>query len=216
MAKNLATTTTDGLFSVAIPETAENVKLPDPDLLNYYKNKERRIFWILGPVDDGLYSLAQDIIECNYEDAHSNIEDRRPIRLVIASPGGSLDVEQTIVSIIEASKTPVYCIAIGMCASAASMIYLAGHKRFATRNASFLFHQGGCENLEGSFQQIMAFMEKYQMDIEEMAQFYKEHTSIPEEVIDEKLAEGDWYLSAKEALANGVVHKIIKTLDVLM
>ena len=205
-----------GYFEIEIPKSAENVQLPDPALLNYYKGKERRLFWLLGAVDDSLYDLIQEIIECNCEDKGIPVEQRQPIKLVIASLGGSLEVERAITSIIEASTTPVYCIAIGVCASAASMIYLSGHKHFATQNAYFVFHQGGCENLDGTYQQIVAFMEKYRKDIEEMAEFYKSHTKFSPEMIDEKLSEGDWYISADEALENGIADEIIKTLDVFV
>lgn len=204
------------LFSVAIPPQAENLQLPDPSLLNYYKDLERRLFWLVGQVDTSLYELVQHIINCNYEDRDIPASQRKPIRIIIASPGGSLEVEQTLVAIMEASKTPVWCIAIGMCASAASMIYLAGHKRFATRNASWMFHQGGCDNLEGSYQQIMSFMAKYQMDIEEMAEFYKTHTQFPDELIESKLMEGDWYIGIDEAVSNGIVHEVIQDLSVFM
>ena len=204
------------IFAVSIPKPAENVQLPNPALLNYYKGKARRLFWILGAVDESLYEIIQEIIECNCEDKDIPVADRKPIRLIMASPGGSIEVEQALTSIIEISTTPIYCIAIGMCASAASMIYLSGHKRFATKNASFLFHQGGCENLEGTYQQIVAFMEKYQTDIEEMSRFYKEHTTFDPQLIDEKLAEGDWYISADEACENGIVDSIVTNLDVFL
>lgn len=204
------------MFSVAIPPQAENLQLPDPSLLNYYKDLDRRLFWLVGAVDASLYELVQHIINCNYEDKDLPVEQRKPIRIIVASPGGSLEVEQTLVAIMEASKTPVWCIAIGMCASAASMIYLAGHKRFATRNAYWMLHQGGCDNLEGSYQQIMSFMAKYQMDIEEMAEFYKSHTNFPAELIEKNLVEGDWYISIDEALENGICHEVITDLEVFM
>lgn len=204
------------LFSVAIPPQAENLQLPDPSLLNYYKDIDRRLYWLVGAVDASLYELVQHIINCNYEDKNIPVEQRRPIRIIIASPGGSLEVEQTLVAIMEASATPVWCIAIGMCASAASMIYLAGHKRFATRNAYWMLHQGGCDNLEGSYQQIMSFMAKYQMDIEEMAEFYKSHTNFPTDLIEKNLSEGDWYISIDEAVENGICHEVISDLSVFM
>ncbi|MBQ8806343.1 MAG: ATP-dependent Clp protease proteolytic subunit [Bacteroidaceae bacterium] len=204
------------MFSVAIPPQAENLHLPDPSLLNYYKDIDRRLYWLVGSVDASLYELVQHIINCNYEDKDIPVENRKPIRIIVASPGGSLEVEQTLVAIMEASATPVWCIAIGMCASAASMIYLAGHKRFATRNAYWMLHQGGCDNLEGSYQQIMSFMAKYQMDIEEMAEFYKSHTNFPTELIEKNLAEGDWYISIDEALENGICHEVITDLSVFM
>lgn len=201
---------------ITIPQQLENLHLPDPSLLNYYKDCERRIFWLVGQVDTSLYELVQQIINCNREDMKTPLDKRKPIRIIMASPGGSLEVEQTLVAIMEASSTPIHCIAIGMCASAASMIYLAGHKRFATRNASWMFHQGSCDNLEGTYQQIMSFMEKYQIDIDEMAEFYKTHTNFPEEVIERKLNEGDWYIGIEEAVENGIVNEVIKDLSVFM
>jgi ATP-dependent Clp protease protease subunit len=201
---------------ITIPQQLENLRLPDPSLLNYYKDCERRIFWLVGQVDTSLYELVQQIINCNREDMETPLDKRKPIRIIMASPGGSLEVEQTLVAIMEASSTPIHCIAIGMCASAASMIYLAGHKRFATRNASWMFHQGSCDNLEGTYQQIMSFMEKYQIDIDEMAEFYKTHTNFPEEVIERKLNEGDWYIGIEEAVENGIVNEVIKDLSVFM
>lgn len=201
---------------IDIPAPAENLQLPDPSLLSYYRDEEHRTFWILGAVDNSLYEIVHHIIRYNREDKDIPQNERNPIRLIIASHGGSLEVEATLVSFIKASKTPIWCIAIGMCASAASMIYLAGHKRFATRNAYWLFHQGGCENLEGSYQQIMSFMVKYQADIEEMAEFYTAHTKFPKKLIETRLTEGDWYIGIEEAVKYGVVHEVIKTLDVFM
>lgn len=201
---------------VQIPPIASNLALPDPSLLNFYKEIERRVFWITGPVDASLYEIVQYIIMCNYEDKDIPAEQRQPIRLIMACPGGSLEISQTLVATIEASTTPVWAFAIGMCASGGSMIYLACHKRFGLPNTSFMFHQGGCEGLEGSYQQVMAFMEKYQMDIMALAEFYETHTNFSEETITKKLSEGDWYISTDEALEAGIIDEIVYTLDVLM
>ena len=61
---------------------------------------------------------------------------------MIDSPGGSLDVEESIVAMIELSKTPIWGFAMGQVASAASLIYLSCHKRYATPAAYWVFHQG--------------------------------------------------------------------------
>ena len=33
-------------LDIAIPQNAENLQLPDPSLLQFYKNYENRIIWI--------------------------------------------------------------------------------------------------------------------------------------------------------------------------
>lgn len=203
-------------IAIDIPEELENMKLPSPELLTFYKEIERRVFWLLGPVDTSLYYLIQYIIQWNIEDKGTPVEKRTPIRIIIASGGGDLEVEKTLSSIIEMSETPVYGIAIGMCASAASMIYLSCHKRYALPNTTFVFHQGSCTDLGGTYQQVLAFMENYEKDIEAMAMFYKTHTSYPAELIDAKLESGDWYIDAYEALENGVTHEVIQNLNILL
>lgn len=203
-------------IEVRIPETLENVKLPSPELLSFYKDIDRRVYWLIGGVDDTLYSLIQYIIHWNMEDKGIPQEQRTPIRLIIASGGGDLEVEKTLSSIIEFSETPVYGIAIGICASAASMIYLSCHKRFALPNATFVFHQGSCDNLGGTYQQVVSFMENYERDIMAMSVFYKTHTNYPPDFIDSKLETGDWYINSDEALAHGIVHELVQNLDVFL
>ena len=205
-------------FEIAIPKELENLQLPDPSLIQFYEGIEDRIYWILGPIDDSLYELTKYIIAWNKEDNKKGlkVKERNPIKIVIASEGGSLEVQQTLTSIIELSKTPIYGIAIGICASAASMIYLSCKKRYATKNATFIFHQGGASDISGTYQQIAAFMENYAKDIENMSEFYKTHTNYEPEIIDEKLTGGDWYIDVDEAVENGIVNTIIKDLNIFM
>lgn len=203
-------------IEVRIPEPLENMKLPSPELLNFYQDLDRRVFWLIGPVDDSLYNLVQYIINWNLEDKDVPVEERQPIRLIIASGGGDLEIEKTLNSIIEFSKTPVHGIAIGICASAASMIYLSCHKRYALPNATFVFHQGSCENLGGTYQQVISFMENYERDIMAMSVFYKSHTNYDPDFIDSKLETGDWYISSQEAYEHGIVHELLQDLSIFL
>lgn len=53
---------------VEIPKELENVKLPSPDLIQYYKNyNERRIF-IDYDIDDSLIEASKQIMEYNIQD----------------------------------------------------------------------------------------------------------------------------------------------------
>jgi len=202
---------------IAIPQTAkETMSLPDPDLLQYYKDMENRVIWITGEINDSIYDTIQLILQYNRDDREVEPEQRKPIRLIISSPGGYLTAARTLISIMRLSQTPIYTIAMGEVASAASLIYLASNKRYAIKGASFLYHKGGCEGLEGDYAKIDAFMENYKKDIQELVDFYKRYTKFDEKTIETELTKGDWYIRLDEALENGVVDEVIEDIDILL
>ena len=47
----------------------------------------------------------------------------------------------SLIDIIENSKTPIHTYYTGYAMSAALKIFLAGHKRYCTRHATFMYHQ---------------------------------------------------------------------------
>ena len=53
---------------VSIPSSLENLKLPDPELVNYYKDAEKRIFYIDDEINENLLELSKEIIRINKED----------------------------------------------------------------------------------------------------------------------------------------------------
>lgn len=198
-------------------EKYEGLSLPDPDRVQYFEQLTSRTMWIVDEIDDSLYSVIAKIIQFNREDAAAGLEDpyeRQPIKLIIASPGGLADTARSLVSVMSISQTPIITIGIGCVASAASMIFLAGHKRIALRNTYFIFHNGGCENLSGTFSEMQAFMENYVKEIEELAKFYKEYTSFDPEYIEQKLNAGDWYIRIDEAVENGIVDEITDDISI--
>lgn len=203
-------------LEIRLPKTInENYSLPDPSLLQIYKDRENRVIWMLGDVGDEVYDWVDFILDVNREDKDIPIEKRKPIKCIIANEGGRMDPANTLVDIITLSKTPVYGIAIGVCASAASMIYLACHKRYALPKVTFVFHQGSCSNVGGTFNQLNSFMEDYKREIEQLTEFYKKHTTYSSDIIDKKLASGDWYIYVPEAIKNGVVDEIIEDIDII-
>ena len=192
-----------------------NLQLPDPSLVMYYNDFANRIIWIEGEIDDMLLDIAYKIIRWNREDKATSIKDRKPIRIFFNSPGGSLDVEETLVSIIKLSKTPIYGIALGMVASAASLIFLSCHKRLALRNAYLILHKGSCQNISGDFTNVQNAMEDYRKQIEQLEEFYIENTQIPEEIIHEKL-KSDWYIRGEKLIEYGLIDKWIDDIELLL
>ncbi len=191
------------------------LQLPDPTLVQYYNDFENRVIWIDEEISSNTLDVVSKIIYWNRMDKEISIKDRKPIRIFFNSVGGSLDIEEVIVSIIKLSKTPVYGIALGMVASAASLIYLSCHKRFALPNSYFILHRGSCTNMSGNYNEVQAAMEDYKTQIEKMEAFYIENTLYPEEVIKDKI-KSDWYIHIEEALEYGIVTDLIETIDILL
>lgn len=192
-----------------------NLQLPDPSLLTYFEELKNRTVWISDEINDSTLDIVSKIIHWNREDKDIPVKERKPIRLFICSPGGSLEVEETIVSIINLSKTPIYGIALGCVASAASLIYLSCHRRFALPNAYFILHRGSCSNISGSFDDVQAAMQDYKITIEKMESFYIEHTKYSEEEIKKGL-EHDWYVRFPEAIDKGIVTDMVEDIEVML
>ena len=204
---------------ITLPETIKpNLELPDPVLIQIYRDRQNRVIWMLGEVGDEVYDWVDFILDVNREDENNGIpvEQRKPIKCLIANHGGSVDAANTLVDIIALSKTPVWGIAVGMCASAASMIYLACHKRYSLPSVSFLFHQGSCSGLSGNYSELKSFMDDYQIEIQSLTEFYKKHTTYDPALIEDKLRKGDWYIRITEALQNGVVHEVVNDISILL
>lgn len=204
---------------ITLPKTINpNLQLPDPAIISIYRDRENRTIWMLDEIGDEVYDWVDFILDVNREDelANTPIEQRKPIKCLIANRGGSVDAANTLVDIIALSKTPVWGIALGMCASAASMVYLACHKRFALPSVSFLFHQGSCSNLSGNYSELKSFMDDYQTEIQSLTEFYKKHTTFDPKLIEDKLSKGDWYIRTSEALSNGVVDELVSDISLLL
>jgi ATP-dependent protease ClpP protease subunit len=108
------------------------------------------------------------------------------INLVINSEGGDLIAAIALVEVIQASVIPVRTIVIGECASAALVVFMAGHQRVATPTSSLLSHQlssGG----EGTYTNMKATMKSMQLYHELMLTHYEKFTGLPRDMIEEQL-----------------------------
>ena len=200
-------------LDIAIPQNAENLQLPDPSLLQFYKNYENRIIWIDDEITTMTLEYAKMIMQWNFEDKQKNIpiNERTKIKVVFFSPGGDLEVNNCLVDTISLSQTPVVGVNVGMAASSGCFIYLACHERLTLPSAEFLIHKGAGQ-FSGSYNDVVAAILNYQRQIDELGKFVLSRTNIPEDIFYENF-ENDWYLSAKEAIEYKVADRIIESLD---
>lgn len=200
---------------VAIPKEAENLTLPSPELITFYRNLENRVLWLNSDVDEYWLEFSRKIIEWNREDKGLSPEQRKPIKLMFFSYGGSLDVNNALIDTIKLSTTPIYGVNVGQACSAGCFIYLACHKRFAFPNATFLIHQGEGNGFSGTYAQVVAAVMEYQRKVEELERYLRENTEIPDDILSENITT-EWFLSADEALDYKVCDKIVTSLDEIL
>lgn len=198
---------------VGIPSSTANLQLPDPDLRDFYIDEQDRIFWLDSEVNDLTLSLVKMIIKCNKEDKGMSAEDRKPIKIMINSLGGNVQVMLAIIKAIEMSKTPVYTIVYCDAMSAAAEILASGHKRFAMPGTCIMVHSGSC-GFGGTMEQVESYKKYVDALTKRTTETFLEKTKIDAKTYKKKGA-SDWYMNEIEAEKVGIIDEIITDLDVL-
>ena len=143
-------------------------------------------------------------------EADTPIEERKPIKIFLHSPGGYLTSTFTMIDAIKMSKTPVYTIAIGEVYSGGFFTFLAGHKKYAYPHASFLYHEGATAN-GGDANKFRNFAKFYETQLNQLKQIVLENSKITEEEYNKHIKD-DWWLTAEEAVEYGIADEIITEL----
>lgn len=198
---------------LSIPESVANMQLPDPSLRDYYIDEQNRIYWVDTQIDDSTLGLVKFIIRCNKEDAGKSIEDRKRILIMIDSPGGSVEVEQSIIGAIKISKTPVWTCCYCTAYSAAADLLACGHKRFALPFVNIMFHAGSgkYEGTQAQIDSAKKFFDKMNKKVNDEVYVRVNFDSKTKK----KLKTDDVYMDENEALSFGVIDEIITDLDTL-
>ena len=151
--------------------------------------------------------VVRHILQLNAEDIGTDVKERTPILLYITSRGGDVDSGFELIDAIQSSKTPVYTINLGYQYSMAFLIGLAGHKRFTTKNAKFLMHDGE-DVVYGTGMKVQDRMD-FQKRVEERIRNYVlSNSKITSDEYDSKLRV-EWFLFADEAKEKGFTDYII-------
>lgn len=200
------------VLDIVIPPEAD-VKLPDPELVNYYKEYDNRNIFIDYDIDENLFDVTKQILEYNRLDKLNKvpINKRREIKLFINSFGGDLYQTYSLIATILASKTKVVCINMGVCMSAGLLILLAGHERYAMKFSTAMIHQGSGA-AQGSYSEMEEQQKNYRKLIDTMKDYILDRTKIEPALFARKKSK-DWYISDTEQVELGIVSGIIENLD---
>ena len=174
----------------------------------YLKDLKQRKLFLKCDIDQcSVSDIVKHIMQYNAEDRGKPTEERQPIFLYVVSNGGVVDAGFELIDVIECSKTPVYTINTGYQYSMGLLIGLAGHKRFATKNAKYLMHDGSnfVWNSGAKAQDQMEFNLEVERRIK---QYILGHTNLSEEKYKEQFRK-EWYFFADEAKKMGFTDYII-------
>ena len=136
-------------------------------------------------------------------------DSEKDISLYINSPGGSVTAGLAILDTMNYIKCDVSTICLGECASMGAVLLSAGAKgkRYCLPNSMVLIHQpsGGAQGQQTEIQIVADFMRKTR---DRLNNILASNTGQPLEVI-ERDTERDNYMTAEEAMAYGLVDKVI-------
>ena len=124
------------------------------------------------------------------------------VRVHIHSDGGDLHAGLAAMDFLKSLRSRVVTIAEGMCASAATFIFLGGDERIVCPNAYLLIHQLGSE-FWGKYEEMKDEMQHCERLMKHMKRIYLRETNLPEAKLD-KLMKRDLYLSYKKCVKYGI------------
>ena len=199
---------------IGIPEVTANLQLPDPSLRQFYLDEQDRIFWVDSQINENTLELVKMIMRCNKEDKGKNVEDRKPITVMIDSPGGSVEVLLSVIKAIDISKTPVRTVCYCNAYSAAADLLASGHKglRYCMPGTNVMMHSGSCA-YQGTASQVDAAKKFYDAMGKKVTDHIYARTNIDTKT--QRKMKDDYYMTAEDALNLGIVDKIVDDLDEL-
>ena len=163
-----------------------------------------RIIFLSEEVNDATASLV--VAQMLYLEAQDPDKD---IQFYINSPGGSVTAGMAIYDTMQYIKCDVATITIGMAASMGAFLLSAGTKgkRMALPNAEIMIHQPSA-GTQGQITDMAIHLKRLQVIKERMNKIMAENTGRTVEEVT-AACERDNFMSAEEALAFGLIDKVI-------
>jgi ATP-dependent Clp protease protease subunit len=138
-------------------------------------------------------------------------ESDAPIQFMVSSPGGHVESGDAIHDMIRFIRAPVTTIGTGWVASAGTHVFLAAkpERRFCLPNTRFMIHQpaGGAG---GPATDIAIQAKEILRTRERIARVIGKETGKPYETVLADM-ERDFWMNAEEAIAYGIVSRVINT-----
>jgi len=189
-----------GMVPVVIEQSGRGERAYDI----YSRLLRERVIFLVGPVNDHTANLV--VAQLLFLESENPDKD---ISLYINSPGGSVSAGMAIFDTMNFIKPEVSTLCTGMAASMGAFLLAAGAKgkRFSLPNSKVMIHQplGGTQ---GQATEIEIAAREILKTRERLNQMLAETTGQPLSRIEQD-TERDYYLTAEEAKAYGLVDDVI-------
>jgi ATP-dependent Clp protease protease subunit len=175
----------------------------------YSRLLRERIIFLNGEVNDATSALV--CAQLLFLEADN---PKKPIHLNINSPGGVVTSGFAMYDTMRYIKSPVHTLCMGTARSMGSFLLMAGEpgERAALPNASLHVHQplGG---VQGQASDILIHAEEIRQTKQRMIRLYAEHCRRTLEEVERTL-DRDHFMTAEEALAWGLIDRVVTQRDV--
>lgn len=191
-------------MSYLVPTVLEKSQYGERAYDIYSRLLKERIIFLGGPVTDDVANLIiAQLIFLEHENP------KKDIKLYINSPGGSVTAGLAMYDTMQFIQPDVSTICVGIAASMASVLLAAGApgKRLALTNSEVMIHQvmGGAEGQASDIEITARHILKMK---DQLNNILAKHSG-QEKAKVEKDSDRDYYMSAEEAKAYGLIDKII-------
>ncbi|OSM00346.1 ATP-dependent Clp endopeptidase proteolytic subunit ClpP [Magnetofaba australis] len=175
----------------------------------YSRLLKERVVFLVGQVEEHMANLV--VAQLLFLESENPDKD---IHLYINSPGGSVTAGMAIYDTMQFIRPQVSTLCIGQAASMGAVLLTAGAegKRLALPNARVMIHQplGG---FQGQASDIQIHAQEILRIRQTLNQVLADHTGKPLETI-ERDTERDYFLSAEESKAYGLIDQVIEKREV--
>lgn len=194
----------DTYMNLLVPMVVEQTNRGERAFDIYSRLLKERIVFVTGPIEDHMASLVT--AQLLFLEAEN---PKKEISMYVNSPGGVVTSGLAVYDTMQFVRPAVSTLCIGQAASMGSLLLAAGEKglRFALPNARVMLHQPS-----GGFQGQASDIERHAEDIikikRRLNEIYVNHTGKDYEIIERSL-DRDYFLTAEEAKAFGIVDNVI-------
>ena len=195
--------------SYLVPTVVEQTSRGERAFDIYSRLLKERIIFLGTPIDDTVANLIMaQLLHLEGDDPEKDIS------MYINSPGGVMTSLMAIYDTMHFIKPDVATYCMGQAASAAAVLLASGTagKRFALPHARIMLHQPHIGGLEGQATDIEIHAREIVRVKEEMNAMLASHTGQEIDKIRHD-TDRDFWMTANEALAYGVVDKVLSGRD---
>ncbi|MBB4444077.1 MULTISPECIES: ATP-dependent Clp protease proteolytic subunit [Rhizobium] len=176
----------------------------------YSRLLRERIIFLNGEVNDTVSALV--CAQLLFLEAEN---PKKPIQLYINSPGGVVTSGLAMYDTMRYIRAPVHTLCMGTARSMGSFLLMAGEpgERAALPNTSILIHQpsGG---FQGQASDMQIHAEEILKTKQRMTRLYAEHCKRTYEEFEQAM-DRDRFMTAEEALAWGLIDRILTERDIV-